>query len=415
MRRTLIIILGILALVGIVLFFTRSKTTTDSTKGTGIFQGLFSPRNDAVSAIDGSGTEISSNNIASVDLPNNSAFKKVSPSAVAGYTVFSISHEITIPSVDGKSKPTKQTITDHYVRYVSRANGYVYEIKNDSIPTQISNIYIPDVYEATFADNNKTAVLRFLRSDDRTVATHTVPIPEPNPDGTRSQLPGTYLPDGITSLAVSPDTKWLARVTHNSGNGIISLSDSKNSNKRELLVSAFNEWLVLWGAKDIYLQTKATYSANGFLYRLDTANKRLIKVLGDIPGLTASISPKGTYILYSESVPDSFTTSIFTVKNGEKKQFGLKILPEKCAWLKNEDLICAGSESITGGNYPDDWYSGVVMLGDGLYKINTGINILETLDNGTYGYDAINLFADESESLLYFIDKTTGILWRFGY
>jgi hypothetical protein len=182
-----------------------------------------------------------------------------------------------------------------------------------------------------------------------------------------------------------------------------------------LLRSPFREWLVSWGGKDIFLQTKASGTASGFLYQVDAANKRLTRVLGDIKGLTTSISPKGTYVLYSESTPRGFVTRILSTKTGVVRSIGNSILPEKCAWLIDEDLICAGGGTIPEGTYPDSWYAGTTTFSDQIFRIYTGANIFDVLHTPTEGesFDMTNLQVNESLGLLYFIDKQSGILWQF--
>ena len=115
---------------------------------------------------------------------------------------------------------------------MSRANSYVYEITNNETPLQISNVYIPNIYEAVFGDKMNTALLRFLRSDQRTIATYSVPIPSENPDGSRTQKEGAYLPDGILQAVLSPDASQLAYLTQNNTGATITfipLGSSKKS------------------------------------------------------------------------------------------------------------------------------------------------------------------------------------------
>ncbi len=153
------------------------------------------------------------------------------------------------------------------------------------------------------------------------------------------------------------------------GEGVVTTTDTKGGLKKELLRTPFTSWLVITPNQSVYLQTKASAFANGFLYRIDQGSKRLIRVLGDIPGLTASISPKGTYILFSESGIKTFTTKLFITKTGTTKSLDFSVLPEKCVWLKSEDIICAGTNAVTSADYPDTWYMGTIGLQDRLYRI----------------------------------------------
>jgi hypothetical protein len=411
MRRLLLIMLIlILAAGGVWYFVVRPKQQNSNIEAGNGFRSFFSLGTSDDNAQLPEVTDITGN---SMDITAaDSTFKQVSVGPVAGYTAYTVTQTVTVPAPDPKQKPTTQTITNHYVRYVSRSNGYVYEAKDGGIATQITNIFIPNIYEAYFADNNQTAILRFLRDDGQTIATYSVPIPLPNPDGTRTQKAGTYFPDTIQSFAISPDQKTVARLISDSTNGIITTSDSKGAAVKEIVRSPFREWLISW-ANQPYAQTKASASANGFLYRIDTINKRLVRVVGSIPGLTASVSPKGSYALYSESTPDSFATRLYNTKTGSVKNFSSLILPEKCVWLANEDALCAGNENVAPATYPDDWYKGLVSFRDKLYRIYSNGALIDTLGGGeVYPYDMVQLSYSEPQNSLYFIDKNTGILWQ---
>jgi hypothetical protein len=392
MRRILIITLILFFIGGALWFFFGRDNTKSSTTAQSGFKSFFPI---------GGGTTVPGN---IVDQPistgnpttlPNSRFSQVSARAIAGYTTYS-----------------------NIVRYVSRANGFVYEVVDEAgtltPPLQISNIFIPNIYEAYFTDYNKTALLRFLRADDRTIATYSVPIPEPNPDNTRTQKEGTYLPDGIQSIATAPTSLQVARLTIENSLGVVTLTSSANKAPKEILRTPFREWLVAWPTQNnVYVQTKATATADGYLYTIDQPSKRLKKVLGDIAGLTTSVSPSGAYILYSQSVNGGFQTSLYSTKNGLAQALNLSILPEKCTWLKNEDLLCAGNSTVQSATYPDAWYAGLVRFQDQLYHIYTKSLAYDVLDTGSNQFDMVQLRTNTNETYLYFINKYTGVLWRF--
>jgi hypothetical protein len=316
-----------------------------------------------------------------------------------------------------KAKPVTQTTYSHRIRYVSRSNGYVYEIENGVAPLQVSNVYIPNIYETLFGDNANSALLRFLRPDQTTIATYSVPVPPPNTDGTRTQKEGTYLPDGLLQAAISPDTKQVAYLTTTKSGSTISLATLTNSKKTTLIQTPFREWLLSWPtAKNIFLQTKASALVPGYLYRIDTTEKKLRRVLGDINGLTTSVSPSGTYVLYSQHSDGGFVTRMYNTKTNTTRSLSLVLLPEKCTWLKNDDLICAGNTSVPTAQYPDAWYQGIVSFSDQLYHISSTELAYETLyDGNDASYDMTNLAVDETARVVYFIDKPTGLLWQFTY
>lgn len=413
MRRVFIFII-LFALVGSTVwyFFIRTDTPTTAGDPASVFQSFFPVGTPGEEG----GPEGTLQESGEAPLSATAIrFNQVTDRPVAGLSVFALTKTLTLPNPDPTQKPIVTTITDHYVRYVARASGYVYEIKNTDPAIQVSNIFIPNIYEAFFANSNTTAVLRFLRSDDQTIGTYSVPIPPMNDDGTRTQAAGTFLSDTIESLAISPDTKLVARLTVDQNGALVSTATPTGAAKKDSIRSPFREWLIAWPSQNsIYLQTKAASTANGFLYRIDSAAGRLRRVIGDVPGLTTSISPDGSYILYSQSTQTGFATRLFQTKTGLTTNLSLAILPEKCVWYENNNLLCAGNTSVAEGVYPDSWYAGLTHFEDQLFHISTGTATYTTLyDGADRSFDMTQLTLDEGQNLLYFIDKSTGLLWKF--
>ncbi len=412
-------ILLILILVGLAsgtawyVLVGRNKTNTDIGGRTGLFFPLGGERtNEENQPEEQTGT----NTPGSTTSISQSSFKKITNNPVAGYAFFTTTRTITTPNSDPKKKPIVETVVDKVIRYVSRQSGFVYEIKNNTVALQVTNLFIPNIYEVVFADTYNTALLRFLRDDNQTIATYSVPIPPENTDGSRTQKEGMFLPDNITGLSVSPDRKEIVQLVPITNGSTLTTSTSQNKSRKELLLSTLKEWIIFWPqAKTLYVQTKAAGTVDGFLYKINRDERQLRRIVGSTKGLTTSVSPSGTYILYSQSSSTSFTAKLFNTKTGVTQNLNLSILPEKCTWLQNEDLICAGTTTPPEGVYPDVWYAGLVTFSDQLYRIYTSGLFDVLYENNEYSFDMTNLQADESSNILYFVDKSTGLLWQFSY
>jgi hypothetical protein len=416
MRRILLIILLIL-LVGLagLYFWEKKRIATTGVQPTGVFKSFF-PLNQSPVTVPNSTVPDTTDTTARAQ--TLSRFTQLSARAIAGYSAYTDTYKITIPAENPKSKPTTQTVTDNVVRYIARVSGFVYEKRNSDTPVQISNVYIPNVYEGSFMDTNQSAVLRFLRDDNQTIGTYIVPIPPKNSDGTRTQKEGRFLNDGISSFAVSPDGSEGVRIYMTNGTAEIMTSDSGDKNRKEVINSPFTEWLPLWPTKQtLYLQTKAASSAAGYLYRVDRTERKLHRILGDISGLTATVSPSGTYVLYSQSIQNSFQSILLNTKTGSSTTLNLKVLPEKCLWDTSrggEDLLCAGNNAVPSGNYPESWYMGLVHFSDNIFRIYTSNTTFEVVYDGSDGnYDMTNLQYNANNNTVYFIDKNTGSLWQY--
>lgn len=419
MKRILIIILSIALLGGVGwYFYSKNKQSQGGIPSLADFGSFFPIGNDVTppGLLQGPNETLSTNQNQVVF---QSPYRQISPHPVADYTVFKRTTNIIIPPDPKipKSKPTTQTETHNILRYVARNSGYVYEIEDGGVPLQISNVYIPNIYEAVFSDKFNSVLLRFVRPDQRTIATYSVPIPPANPDGTRTQKIGLYLPDNIETTVSSPDNTQVARLTSDINGAQLSITDHVGSKKIDVIKTSFTDWLISWpNQKTIYLQTKASAKVPGFLYKVDTTEKKLRRVIGNINGLTTSVSPSGTYVLYSQNSGNSFVTKLLNTKTETTNNFNLAILPEKCVWLQNEDLICAGNSSVEEGNYPDDWYMGTIKFSDQLYRIYTATSMFDRLDDVvSTSFDITKLQVNEDLSQLYFIDKSTGLLWQFKY
>lgn len=418
MRKVLIILVVLMILGGGVWYIAFRPTTTNPiTPDDSGFPSFFPLSTTQVpDTIDGQVPTTGSNTPTAQ--PLQSRLKQLTSRPIAGFTIYPDRITTIIPATAPGGKPTQEVHIEHVLRYVSRLNGYVYEIreKNGVVrsPLQISNIFIPNIYEALFMDKGKTALLRHLRADDRTIATYSVPIPDPNPDNTRTQKEGKYLTENILNAVISPDEGYVARITEEQNMGVVSFTNSLGTKKTELLRFSFAEWIPHWPTQSsLYLQTKASGTADGFLYTFD-ANKRLKKIIGNIPGLTTSISPSGNLVLYSESTTNSFTTKLYNTKTAATTPLNLSILPEKCAWLTNEDLLCAGNTTVPTGLYPDIWYAGVTPLSDKLYRISTTNNTYEIVyDGAERQLDITQIKVDEDRNLAFFIEKQSGILWQY--
>jgi hypothetical protein len=205
-----------------------------------------------------------------------------------------------------------------------------------------------------------------------------------------------------------------ARLTTSGENGVITTASFNNKNVSEILRFPFTEWILQWPLENtLYVQTKASARIPGYLYSINTKDKILKRVLGNINGLTTNVSPSGSYIVYSQSTQERFTTYIYNTKSAQFFRLDPYILPEKCVWTQTENLICAGSTNIIASAYPDSWYAGLVKFTDSFYRISVTTGLIETVFEPVIeDFDATNLHVDPREEYLYFVDKTTGILWR---
>ncbi|MFA5838975.1 MAG: hypothetical protein WC849_03505, partial [Candidatus Paceibacterota bacterium] len=175
------------------------------------------------------------------------------------------------------------------------------------------------------------------------------------------------------------------------------------------------EWLSEWSTNQgMFLTTKPSYSVNGSIFLLNTTNKTISKIFGGVLGLTTLVNPTGSLVLYSTSTETGPKLGVFDINKHTTKDLDTYGLPEKCVWSSdNINIFCAVPNVITGNQYPDYWYQGLISFDDYFVKINTirddkitiANSINETSIDGTY------LFLDKIENLLFFINKKDSTLW----
>jgi len=324
--------------------------------------------------------------------------------AIASATFFE--DQRTIPQIEGvKIDPkTPKFETVPSLRYVERSTGHIYERYLDNgITGKISNSTIPNIYEGFFDFKAGTVIYRYL-AEDKTISSFMA---------TLGSARGDFLSPDITDISLSTDKKKFFSLVKNSTGvtGIVqSFGDTK---KNQVFTSSFDEWLSQWTNAGIFLTTKASSGADGYLYNLNINNGSIKKVFGPFLGLTTNTSNDGASVIYSISVTGRPNLGTLDVKNHTTKDLGLSGLPEKCVWsVDNLNIYCAIPNVINGGQYPDSWYQGIVSFNDRFIKINSKTGEISPI-NGSSGesIDATHLFLDYKENQLFFTNKKDSTLW----
>jgi len=292
------------------------------------------------------------------------------------------------------------------IRYVERMNGHIYKMFLDTkIKEKISNSTIPGIYEAFFDKTAKTVIYRYL-STDKIISSFVATLGAPK---------GEFLPQDISDLSISQDKTKFFYLTENN-NGVTGAIETFGETKRDIVFnSPFTEWLSEWSTNQgMFLTTKPSYSVNGSIFLLNTTNKTISKIFGGVLGLTTLVNPTGSLVLYSTSTETGPKLGVFDINKHTTKDLDTYGLPEKCVWSSdNINIFCAVPNVITGNQYPDYWYQGLISFDDYFVKINTirddkitiANSINETSIDGTY------LFLDKIENLLFFINKKDSTLW----
>ncbi|HNW71392.1 MAG TPA: hypothetical protein PKZ36_01205 [Candidatus Paceibacterota bacterium] len=418
-------------------FYKSSKNTTgENTTGTNFLSEFFPFGKNKTNTTENNGTPTDiSGYTTSEDGTLVEKLTKVSSMPVAGYGVFTKERykEIEVPvnnteniiensSTEESSQiPTPpQTEFIPMIRYVERATGNIFQTYADKIEERkFTTTVIPQIYESYFGDEGNSVVMRYLKDDNKTIETYIGKLPEQILGGdtlNNGDISGSFLPENITDISVSPDALSVFYVFNSGNNAIGSIAKTSNNTRNQIFSSPFTEWLSFWpNDRMITITTKPSYNVTGYMYSIDPNTKKMTKILSDINGLTTLTSPSGKIILYSGN---DLSLRIYNLDTRESTSTGIKTLPEKCTWSKtNTILYCSVPKYIDGIKYPDTWYMGEVSFSDEIWKIN--------IENGTTTLladpisfskgeeiDGIKLSLDEKENYLLLINKKDSYLWE---
>lgn len=435
MKRKIILILIVVASLFVLTFifslFSKNKTSSQNTDtGTNFVSNFF----NFGKTLDKIGENITNTEEEKETINENNPINeqgmrnrliKISSVPVAGFGLYSKERFENIPDVvinneEQKTKNKKliapNTELVNSIRYVAKENGFIYQSSIDDIQEKnFSGTTVQKVYEAFFADNGNSAIMRYLKEDRETIATFIGTLPKEilGADTVNTEnLKGSFLPENISELTISPDKRNIFYIL-NTKNGIAGMiSDAFGGNSINVFNSAFTEWLVSWPNKDIIsLNTKPSYNTKGYMYFLNPINKNLRKILGNINGLTTLANSDGKMVLYTNN---TLNLNMYNTEKKEVTNLSIRTLPEKCVFANSNNIYCSVPKNITGDEYPDTWYQGIDSFRDDIWKINTidntGVKIFEIPEDKDI--DGIKLAVDESEKYLFLINKNDNYLWR---
>ncbi len=300
-----------------------------------------------------------------------------------------------------------------FTRYMEREEGNTFETAAENIlPVRLTNTTIAQVYSAAFNRSGESAIIQYLRTGEiQTFSGNVIQT-----GAGQGEFRGKPLAAGITSVALSPSGTKLAYIVPTGDGMSVNTVSPDGTNKVQLYQSPLRQWLLTWPKEDVItLNSKAGYNTEGILMYLISGKTNVM--LSAIKGLTTLVSPDIEAILYSRSTSSGIETYTFNISSGKHTRLNLVTMPEKCVWskLSKSKIYCSVPEEVRDGNYPDDWYQGLVAWRDEVWAIDTATGNTQYLINlggaGRRDIDAINLSLDEKERFITFTNKTDLSLW----
>lgn len=250
------------------------------------------------------------------------------------------------------------------VYYVEAGTGHIFSINLDTGEEErISRTTIPNTSDATISPNGEFVVITSGSGGRKETLV-----------GRRSTTSDTLLTTPLNELvdSVHPTTNNTFLYSTPDGNTMVVKEYNPTTNTTETLFTIpFREATLVWGdtADSVhYFYPKPSRYLEGALYKFADGAISRTPVSGF--GMSA-ISDKNS-VLYSESIQNSYKTTIFNVENNTSIESVLSIIPEQCAVLKQNlsTLICSSSFGNTPTSLPDSWYTGKISAGKQLFLIN---------------------------------------------
>lgn len=339
--------------------------------------------------------------------PDIPQLRQIYDKPISGFTTFD-----RIVDVDTKEVYVPESV----YRFVDRATGHIYESTSISLANnRLTNTTIPKVRESFFFNEGEGVVLRYIDSDS-TIATYVAQITEStstSTSDTSDRLTGQFIEKDIIHMVKDSDLDSNAFFyTDFEGNGY-TFNGNTPQRKQLVMESSIFEWALDWSGPNVLLSVIPTYLDDGVIMELNTSNGLFTKLIDDKKGLFGKANSDGSKILYSSNVNGDPKLFIYDQRTRETKGLTVNSFADKCVWSKKDMdvLYCAVAENLNSGNYPDDWYKGLVSFNDNIYEIDLKNDTVKEIDGIDRGLDIVNPKLTENEDFIVFQNKKDLTLW----
>jgi len=311
------------------------------------------------------------------------------------------------------------------IRYVERGRGHVYETKTDGAEVnKIINKTAPNVYEATWLQNGKDYLIRYMENDDvkEKISSRIVSLEKARTSSTSESLYNSrvvYIEDGADSIVPSNDLKdpsFLYSLSDASGVNLYK-NNIQLSKVEKIFSTPYKYWNVFWPEKDTLLMAnKPSAYGPGHSYSYNLTNKTLTPI---VSGTALEILPNknNLNLAFSEIKNGRYILSVIDTKTGKISETPLQTMASKCVWGNRDSLTiyCAVPIEFPSGIYPEDWFRGLVGLNDKIWKYDIETDAIDIVGNprelSGRSIDVINMSIDPKDQYLLFQNKDDLSLW----
>jgi hypothetical protein len=295
------------------------------------------------------------------------------------------------------------------IRFIDRATGHVFETEAESATvTRITNTTVPGIYEVLWTDENNF-IVRYVGSAG--IESFNVSL-DPDAEGEQS-LGGRFM-ESFSRGSLLKNEGTLFGIFETEAGSEARLFQGNSPEARVVFTSPIASWVPLQTTNNVFLQTAPASGIDGFFYQI--VGGELIKVAGDIPGLSALINTEGTAVALGEGDENRIELQVLNTQTGEARGFIFDTIPEKCvfAGARSDALYCGAPVTLPPGNYPNDWLLGYVGFTDTIVFLEPTENretVLTTGEEAGERFDVWQPTLTPDATHFIFINKNDLSLW----
>lgn len=308
--------------------------------------------------------------------------------------------------------------TNSYVRFIEQGSGHVYEYNFDAKQKiRISNTSIPKIQTASFAKNGNSVAFQYL--ENGVTRSGIGQLATTSEEGSYKKI--TFMPAGLTSIALSPSGEEVAYTTSGEDGGIVGIAGRDGTKARTVFTSPLVRWFVSWPSPDALLVESPLSSMGGSAFSVQARTSSVTPIVstqGYFSGVVGAQS--GIHFLYSP-VWSKGVTRLNNKDDTEFVSFSMNTIPSKCSFMATStDFVLCGSGS--GSNTPiienmEAWLRGEGYVKDVLYLVNykkaSWSPVVRDEDLGDRSFDIEHVEADARLLFGAFKEHEGETLWGF--
>ena len=298
------------------------------------------------------------------------------------------------------------------VRFMEQGSGNVFDYNfANKQKIRVSNTSIPQIGAATWSADGHVVAFQYLDGDSVHTAVGLLA------STTIADQPFDriyFFPEGIRSIALSPDGKKLAYISNTSGVGSLIISNADGSSPKVFFTSPLQHWHITWPSSDYLILSSSYGEEGGISYRVDVRTGALVTILTSRKVFEGVLgNPEGQFAAPSA---ENSAIALYDQKFGTFSKLIEPTWLDKCSWVTGatSTLLCA-IVPRTAFNNRVTWTRGEFTSNDILVAANFGGGFTQIIiPEDAYGdraFDMENVLASPDKKYAVFKNRTDGLLW----